>query len=148
MNITVTPLDKDDREQWQQLYYKYADFYQMPMDEDILDNIWSWIFDDHEDFYALMAKDEDGKALGLMHYRAMPSPLRGKKTGFLDDLYVTPEARGTGVVERLFEKLEADGKAKEWPSIRWITAENNYRGRAVYDRLAEKTIWQTYQLTL
>jgi hypothetical protein len=30
--------------------------------------------------------------------------------------------------------------------IRWITAENNYRARGVYDRLATRTNWVTYDL--
>ncbi|WP_238377070.1 hypothetical protein [Neptunomonas antarctica] len=35
-----------------------------------------------------------------------------------------------------------------WPLVRWITAENNYRARSVYDKLATKTHWQTYQLAI
>jgi hypothetical protein len=30
--------------------------------------------------------------------------------------------------------------------MRWITAENNYRGRGVYDKLSDKTQWVTYQM--
>jgi hypothetical protein len=64
------------------------------MDQVILDTVWSWIFDEDNEFYALVAKNGSDKYLGLMHYRAMPSPLRGALIGFLDDLYVKPEARG------------------------------------------------------
>jgi hypothetical protein len=32
--------------------------------------------------------------------------------------------------------------------IRWITREDNYRARAVYDRIATKTNWTTYDLTI
>ena len=31
---------------------------------------------------------------------------------------------------------------------RWITAEDNYRARAVYNRLAQRTSWVTYQIDL
>ena len=37
------------------------------------------------------------------------------------------------------------GEEQGWPVIRWITAENNYRARALYDRLSDKTHWVTYQ---
>jgi hypothetical protein len=40
-----------------------------------------------------------------MHCREMPSPLRGKYVGFLDDLFVAPHARGQGVVEALYDAL-------------------------------------------
>ncbi len=88
------------------------------------------------------------KALGLMHCRQMPSPLRGAQVGFLDDLFVVPEARGKGVVEALYDELNALGNQHGWPFIRWITAEDNYRGRAVYDRLSDKTHWVTYQMAV
>ncbi|WP_432474610.1 GNAT family N-acetyltransferase [Amphritea sp. HPY] len=148
MIITVSALNPKDREQWQQLYHGYADFYGMPMDGQILDRIWGWIFDPNQQFFALIAKNENGNGVGLMHYREMPSPLRGAQVGFLDDLYISPEFRGNGVVDQLFKRLKQEAQDQNWPFVRWITAENNYRGRAVYDRLAEKTQWQTYQLNV
>ena len=146
MEITVAPLTPDDRKDWEQLYYGYAKFYKMPMTIDVLDKIWSWIFDDTNEFYCLVAKNSEGQALGLMHYRAMPSPLRGAMVGFLDDLYVDPAYRGHGVVDALFTALNDAAKAKGWPFVRWVTADNNYRGRGVYDKVAEKTHWLTYQM--
>jgi ribosomal protein S18 acetylase RimI-like enzyme len=148
MSVSVKPVAQDDRKQWEVLYHGYAEFYQVPMNEQILDTVWGWIHDDSNPFFGLIAKDEKGKALGLMHCRQMPSPLRGALVGFLDDLFVTPEARGQGVVEELYASLNRLGKQQGWPFIRWITAENNYRGRAVYDKLSDKTHWLTYQMTI
>ncbi len=148
MQITVRALQPQDRVQWEMLYCGYADFYRMPMTADILDRIWSWIHDEHNPFFARVAKSEQGEAVGLMHFREMPSPLRGAMVGFLDDLYVSSEARGQGVVEALFESMNQFGKNRGWPFIRWITAEDNARGRAVYDKLAEKTHWLTYQMAV
>jgi len=146
MKIVVSELCLQDKAEWESLYYGYADFYQVPMDQDILDTVWSWIFDQDNAFYALVAKDDSGSYLGLMHYRAMPSPLRGKMVGFLDDLFIKPEYRGKGIVDALYEALNSCAADKGWPFIRWITAENNYRGRGVYDKLSDKTQWVTYQM--
>ncbi len=146
MTISVTPLQKEDRKDWQTLYQGYADFYQVPMTDAILDQVWSWIFDKDFAFFALIAKDDRGKAIGLMHAREMPSPLRGKMVGFLDDLFVDPDYRGSGCVQALYEALDQLGQQRAWPFIRWITAENNYRARNLYDKIAEKTPWLTYQM--
>ncbi|MDH3389735.1 MAG: GNAT family N-acetyltransferase [Gammaproteobacteria bacterium] len=148
MPLSVTEPAVEDRAQWELLYHGYAEFYQVPMDDQILDTVWGWIQDRGNPFYGLIAKNGNGDLLGLMHCRQMPSPLRGAMVGFLDDLFVSPEARGQGVVEELYRALNALGKKQGWPFIRWITAENNYRGRAVYDRLAEKTHWVTYQMQI
>jgi ribosomal protein S18 acetylase RimI-like enzyme len=146
MKILVSSLSNSDRDSWGKLYYEYAAFYKMPMNQEILDTVWSWIFDQQNTFYGLIAKNEEDKALGFMHFREMPSPIRGKTVGFLDDLYVNPEARGQGVVDALYQALEDSARKQGWPFVRWITAENNYRGRAVYDKIAEKTQWVTYQM--
>jgi ribosomal protein S18 acetylase RimI-like enzyme len=146
MNILVSELSLNDRKDWESLYYGYAEFYQVPMDQNIIDKVWSWIFDLENPFYALIAKDDTGHCIGLMHYRAMPSPLRGKVVGFLDDLYVQPQSRGSGVVNALYQALNKAAADKGWPFVRWITADNNYRGRSVYDKLSKKTAWVTYQM--
>ncbi|GAA5315156.1 MAG: GNAT family N-acetyltransferase [Candidatus Pelagadaptatus aseana] len=148
MDITVEPLTEDDRSQWQQLYRAYADFYEMPMDQQILDRVWGWIFDQGNAFYCQVAKTDSGLLLGLMHFRAMPSPLRGATVGFLDDLYVSPEHRGSGVVDALFAALQQQADDRGWPFVRWITADDNYRGRGVYDKVANKTQWVTYQMAV
>ena len=146
MNITISNLQQEDHEQWKTLYHLYAEFYSMPMNEEILDNVWGWIFDSQQAFYCLVAKDDKGNAIGLMHYRAMQSPIRGRMVGFLDDLYVLAECRGHGVVDQLFSALKESAQEKGWPMVRWLTADDNYRGRGVYDKLAEKTPWLTYQM--
>ena len=148
IEIAISALTVTDRALWERLYRGYADFYQMPMDEEILNTVWSWIFDEHNSFFALIAKNDAGDALGLAHCREMPSPLRGAVVGFLDDLYVEPKYRGSGCVQALYDGLNNLGKDRGWPFIRWITAENNYRGRASYDKIAEKTHWLTYQMPI
>ncbi len=148
MTISVSKLEIGDRANWEKLYHAYAEFYQVPMNDPILGTVWGWILDDHNPFFGFIAKDATGRALGLMHCRQMPSPLRGTLVGFLDDLFVSPDARGQGVVEKLYAALNELGVKEGWPFIRWITAEDNYRGRAVYDRLSDKTSWVTYQMAM
>ena len=40
------------------------------------------------------------------------------------------------------------GRQRGWTVIRWLTADDNYRARGVYDRHAKRTMWITYQLDL
>ena len=86
--------------------------------------------------------------VGLGHYRRMPSPLRGIEIGFLDDLFVNPSARGARVGELLIARLVEIAKERGWGKIRWITADDNYRARTLYDRVAVKTAWNTYEVVI
>ena len=120
MTLTVNHVAQQDRTQWQALYHGYAEFYKVPMNDEILDTVWGWIHAEGNPFFGLIAKDEAGNALGLMHCRQMPSPLRGALVGFLDDLFVTPEARGQGVVEALYDSLGELARQQDWPFVEAI----------------------------
>ena len=109
--------------------------------------VWSWLMDPGHVVKGFLAKANDS-LVGLAHIREMPRPLHGKYGGFLDDLFVAPEARGTGAVEALYDAMKQLARERGWDSVRWITAENNYRARAVYDRVATKTQWVTYEIKL
>ena len=89
-----------------------------------------------------------GRPVGLAHFRPFARPLAASIGGFLDDLFVAPEARGSGAAQALIEAVAARGRERGWTVIRWITAEDNYRGRSVYDRVAQKTKWLTYEIKL
>jgi GNAT superfamily N-acetyltransferase len=76
----------------------------------------------------------------------MPSPLRGQYIGFLDDLFVDPDHRGKGIGEKILNELKIISKSKGWNLTRWITRDDNVRAKSLYDRLAEKTTWDLYEL--
>ena len=145
MEIEVGLATIQDKVGWESLYREYAEFYKVPMDKGMLDSVWSWIHNENEEFYCLVARDKTQKPVGFMHFRSMLSPLRGTKVGFLDDLNITPECRGSGVVEKLFKALDSHAIESKWPFVRWITANDNLRAQAVYNKLSERTKWVTYQ---
>lgn len=144
--MIVEKLKSSDRAEWSMLYKGYAEFYKMPMNDDILDKVWSWIFDKEIKFYAIGIKSSEGELIGFMHFREMPSPLRGSLVGFLDDLYIHPDFRGSGAVQLLFKELKSIAKENNWPYVRWITASDNYRARKVYDKLSGVIDFVTYQM--
>jgi GNAT superfamily N-acetyltransferase len=86
--------------------------------------------------------------VGLAHVRAFARPLSASTGGFLDDLFVDPAARGSGAAQALIGAVAEEGRRRGWSVVRWITARDNARARAVYDRLAAETPWVTYDLKL
>jgi len=35
-----------------------------------------------------------------------------------------------------------------WSVLQWITADDNYRARAKYDKYAQRTSWVTYEMSI
>jgi GNAT superfamily N-acetyltransferase len=146
MPFTVGPPGPDDSAIWRELYRAYADFYREAVTDAQLDLVWSWITDPDHDVKALLVRDASGTAVGLAHYRPYFRPLAAAVAGHLDDLFVTPAARGTGAVDALLEALRTIARQRGWSKIRWITADDNYRTRSKYDQVAERTTWMTYDM--
>jgi ribosomal protein S18 acetylase RimI-like enzyme len=145
---TVVRLLPEHRSDWERLYAGYAAFYKVAQTPEMRETVWRWIFDAENELEALVAIDAAGRAVGLAHYRAMLRPLRAVVAGFLDDLFVEPSLRGTGVVQSLMRALAEVGHANGWGTIRWLTAEDNYRARAFYDQVAGRTAFLTYEMKL
>jgi ribosomal protein S18 acetylase RimI-like enzyme len=146
--LTIRPIAPADREGWNRLYAGYAAFYLVTQTDAMRDRVWSWLMDSTNEINGLVAEDADGKLIGLAHFRPFARPLAASVGGFLDDLFVDPDARGSGAADALMEALKAEGVKRGWSVIRWITAEDNYRARKLYDRMAEKTRWVTYDIKL
>ena len=146
--MKVEALNKSDKDKWSELYYGYAGFYEMEMNQGILDTVWSWIHSTEVKFYSIGVKSSENELIGFMHYREMPSPLRGKLVGFLDDLFVHPDFRGSGAVQLLFGELKIQAKKNDWPYVRWITANDNTRARKVYNQISKPIDFVTYQMQI
>jgi len=145
-DCTIRPVQSSDRTQWDELYAGYAQFYRVNQTAEMRDTVWSWLHDARHETCGLVAEDSDGKLVGLAHFRAFARPLSATTGCFLDDLFVAPDARGGKVADALLHRLQAMAQEKGWSVVRWITADDNYRARAVYDRLAAKTHWVTYDI--
>jgi GNAT superfamily N-acetyltransferase len=142
----------DEYQAWTRLFRGYADFYRWPTSDEHQRQIWAWIHDERK-VEALVAVpldadgSEAGEPQGLAHLREWVRPLRGAVCGYLDDLFVEPTTRGTGAADALFAEINRIALERRWAVVRWTTADDNYRARAVYDRLATRTHWITYDMT-
>jgi len=145
VNNQIRNIQLNDKEQWQNLYKAYSAFYKVEMNDQILETVWSWLHDKNHEVSGIVYVIE-GDIVALAHFRRMPRPLKGKYIGFLDDLFVDPKHRGKKIGEQLIGELKKISTAKRWGLIRWITANDNLRAKKLYDRVAQKTSWNLYEL--
>jgi len=135
----------DDKEKWEILYKEYANFYKVEMNEKILKTVWEWLHSDNHEVSGLVY-EQNNNIIGIAHYRKMPSPLRGKYIGFVDDLFVDPKYRKMGVGEKIIKEIKEISKRNDWNLVRWITRDDNTTAKSLYDKLSKKTNWEVYEL--
>ena len=133
-----------DRAAWEKLFLEYGDFYETAFDRPILDGVWAWLMDDAAPVRAYVAVD-GADVIGFAHYRHQPDTFTAGAGWFLDDLYVDPKHRGTGSATALIEEIASYAAAHGGGTLRWITADDNVTAQRVYDRLATRATWVTYE---
>ena len=141
----VRNIEIKDKVEWEKLYCGYADFYKVEITEEILNTVWNWLHDLKHELNGLVY-EIDNHIVAIAHYRQMPSPLRGKNIGFLDDLFVHPDFRGRKIAEDIINTLNDISKEQGWGLIRWITRNDNHSAKSLYDRVAKKSTWDVYEL--
>ena len=141
----IRKLERKDKENWIRLYCGYAKFYKVSMNNKILNTLWSWIHDKNNVVNGICCELE-GKIVGIAHYRTMPRPIKGQYIGFLDDLFVEPEFRGQQLAQKLISHLKSLSKTNNWGGIRWITHSSNKNAKKLYDKIANNTGFELYEL--
>ena len=114
----------------------YCDFYKAsPADSGLAEMARALISLPDDQGMLLVAADEDGKVVGFAAIGWKWSSLRGARIAVLEDLFVAPEARGRGAADALIREGASRARDHGAPVMTWLTAPDNHRAQAVYDRL-------------
>lgn len=143
--VKVRPVAAADEQRWRELFTAYGVFYETAFTKQVLDGVWAWLMDDDHQTSALVA-ESNGTVIGFAHVREQADTFTAATSWYLDDLFVDPALRGTGAGTALLAAIEASARAAGGGTIRWITAAENLVAQRVYDRVAKKTSWVTYEL--
>ena len=113
----------------------YCDFYEAsPTDAGIEEMVRGVIDLPDEQAFLLVAEDGD-EIVGFAACAWKWSSLRGARIVYLDDLFVRPESRGEGHADSLIAACADLARDRGAPVLSWLTAPDNDRARAVYDRV-------------
>ena len=87
--------------------------------------------------FGRVAEREDGQLVGYALYHHTWSSFRTNQRMWLEDLYVAPEARGTGAGRELFRAFVADSAERGCHRVDWHVLEWN-PARAFYESQGAK----------
>jgi ribosomal protein S18 acetylase RimI-like enzyme len=143
----IRPIGPGDHDAWRELFREYGVFYETTFTGKVFDGVWAWLMDPAHEVSALVA-DDGGRLVGFAHIRRLHDTFTAGTAWFLDDLYVHPDHRGTGVARALIERGYADATAAGGGTFRWITAADNEVAQLLYDRIATRAGWVVYEKEL
>lgn len=145
MSLDIRPITQADRAIWGDLWTGYLTFYKSELPSSVYDTTFSRFFTDgpYEPRCRMAWKGDE--AVGLVHFMRHRHCWRPEDVIYLQDLYVSEAARGTGAGRALIETVYAEADQLGCPTVYWTTAEDNTTARQLYDRIASKTEFIKYQ---
>ena len=115
--------------------------------DEITRTTWARFFDDAEPVFGLVA-ERNGALIGLAHYLFHRSTISIADTCYMQDLYTSEAARGSGIGKALIEAVYAAAAKAGSARVCWQTHETNATAMRLYDRVAERSGFLVYRRQL
>lgn len=144
---SIRPLAASDREAWEPLWQGYLTFYKAALTPDITDATFARLTGGTEPMGGFVA-ERDGRLIGMVQWVIHRSTWNIRDICYLQDLFTTPEARGSGAGRALIEAVKQMAQAKGCFRVYWQTHESNLQAQALYDKVAEKPGFIVYRQPL
>lgn len=146
--VEVRPARADEIEEMLPLIRDYCEFYETEPNDEGLRKMFETLITDPSQGAVFIARD-GGRAVGFAALDWKWSSLKAARIGYLEDLFVDPEARGRGIADALIEICADRCRELGMPAMEWLTATDNHRAQQVYDRTgAESGTYLEYDLEL
>lgn len=144
MSVAVRPLDPADRAAWGDVWAGYLAFYGADVPGVQFDLHFARLVDPVQShWHGLVANGPQGP-VGIAHVLLHPHGWQARDTAYLQDLFVVPAARGTGVGRALIEAAYDLADRLEAQGVYWTTQHFNTDARALYDKVGRLTPFIKY----
>jgi GNAT superfamily N-acetyltransferase len=149
--LTVRAAVPGDFDAWLTLWDGYNAFYgrhgSTALPPEVTRTTWQRFFDAYEPVHCLVA-ERAGQLVGLAHYIFHRSTIQVAPTCYLQDLFTSTDARGSGVGRALIEAVYQRALAANCGRVYWQTHETNQVAMRLYERIAERSGFIVYRKPL
>ena len=115
--ITVRRVEARDEARWRELWDGYCKFYERAPDQPVADYTWARIMDPAVAVHAIVAERTGEGVIGIANYLLHENTATITPACYLQDLYVDPYCRATGVGKGLIDWLVAEMHGRGWARL-------------------------------
>src|SRR3954466_3560977 len=147
--MVIAEVGEEDLADLLPLMAAYCEFYGAAPGADSLLALSRTLLEDagRDGLQLIARRRERGQALGFATLYWTWSTLRAARIAGMNDLFVVPDARGTGVAEALIDACRERCRERGMSRMEWRTAPANVQAQRLYDRVgAQRSEWIDYGL--
>lgn len=141
---TIRAIEQRDFEGWKPLWEGYLHFYREELDDETTRFTFDRMCNQSDGMFGFVAETEAG-LVGLVHALLHPSTWTKDCYCYLEDLFVSTAARGTGAAKSLIEAVVTEARSRGAVHTYWHTQEFNGPARSLYDQVARLTSFRVYE---
>ena len=145
--VMIRPVHAGDYDAWLPLWRGYQKFYQAEIPAETTRVTWARILDPREPVFGALAFSQE-RAVGMVHWLYHRTCWTIGNNCYLQDLFVAPEQRGSGIGRKLIEHVCAASRIGGCAKVYWLTHETNKNAMLLYDRIATRTGFVHYEKIL
>jgi len=146
--LIIRRAEQHDRRAWQMLWHENCKHFGAEgMTRVVIDGLWQRLMDPEVTMTAWLAFSE-GEPVGLAHTILHPHTFSLRPVCYLEDLWISPTSRRTGVATKLIAHLKALGEQEGWRRLYWETGSENEAAQRLYSRIAQRRPILTYQIEI
>lgn len=146
MDITFCDYQAIDYPSWRTLWLDYTGPTAARLTEELHQHTFARVRDDKDALHGVIAWTD--RPVGFAHYYFHPSSYSVHDVCTLEDLYVCTTARHQGVARALIHCVATRAAAAQASTLNWKTRDTNTSAQVLYDRLAKRTGFVAYQMSL
>lgn len=147
MSIRIRELDYLDKSRWLELWSGYLEFYKSTISPQQTELTWQRLINNDLKMFGFVAENDTG-VVGFTHCLFRPSTWAETDYCYLEDLFVDPELRGSGIGRLLIDKVVELAKEKKSNRVYWTTQEFNQTARILYDKITPVSEYVQYRLPI
>ena len=135
-----------DKARLTSLVRAYIDFYQEPQPgEERLDTLLA-LLSERPEIGVQFVAEKDGELHGFATVYLSYDTVAARRVAVMNDLFVAPDDRNVGLGRALIGECHEFARQNDCAVLQWVTAQDNARAQALYDKLAKRTTWVTYEM--
>ncbi len=148
MELTIRPLDRDDKDGWLALWRAYHAHYGDEVSADLTFTTFDRLVDRTHSLRCRIALTPEHKVVGFVNYFLHDSKWQTRESCFIEDIFVGVEARRQGVGQRMLQDIHRIANINRWGRLYMAVPGTDDGAVAFFRATAEESDWIVFDYEL
>lgn len=141
MNISLKPLDREDKDGWLELWQGFLENYGENASAHLTFSTFDKLVTKEHPLRSRIALDENRRIVGFIHYFLHDSTWHTREVCFIEDLYVAKDMRRQGIGRQLLDDVARVAGINRWSRMYMAVPGSDETALGFFENVSEEKDW-------